>query len=78
MPFMHQKDSAMDHERALRALSIQHRLHIGAAAPRPGLSGGSEPRPQAPRRAGARTAPALRTLWRRRRSTARRRLEPER
>ncbi|HKI55582.1 MAG TPA: hypothetical protein VKB31_00405 [Trueperaceae bacterium] len=57
----------MNHERALRNLSIQHHLHIGATAPRPGFDDGSDRRPEAPRPAAVRPAFTLRTLFRRHR-----------
>jgi len=55
----------MNHERALRSLSIQHHLHIGATAPRPVLDDGHDRRPEAPRAPQARPAATLRTLFRR-------------
>ncbi len=55
----------MNHERALRSLSIQHHLHLGAAAPRPPFDDGSARRPEAPRPASARPSITLRTLFRR-------------
>ncbi|MEJ2668635.1 MAG: hypothetical protein P8Z81_16340 [Deinococcales bacterium] len=55
----------MNHERALRSLTIQHHLHIGAAAPRPLFDDGHDRRPEAPRPASARPAFTLRTLFRR-------------
>lgn len=57
----------MNYERALRNLSIQHHLHIGATAPRPVFDDGSDRRPEAPRPAAARPALTLRTLFRRHR-----------
>jgi len=61
------KDPAMNHERALRSLSIQHHLQIGVTAPRPGFDDGSDRRPEAPRPAAVRPALTLRTLFRRHR-----------
>lgn len=54
----------MNHERALRSLSIQHHLHLGATAPRPAFDDGHQRRPEAPRPA-ARPAFTLRNLLRR-------------
>ncbi len=55
----------MNHERALRTLSLQHHLHIGATAPRPAFDDGHDRRPEAPRIATHRPALTLRTLFRR-------------
>ena len=75
MRYMHEKDPAMNHERALRTLSIQHRLHIGVAAPRPDLDDASHQWPDVPRRSDMRPALAFRTLfqWLRRRGARSRR-----
>lgn len=70
MRLMHEKDPAMNHERAFRTLSIQHRLHIGVTVPRPGLDDAGHPWPEVPRHSERRPALAFRTLfqWLRRRS----------
>lgn len=59
-----EKDAVTNHERALRTLSIEHRLHIGVATPRPGVDDGSQHLPEAPRRGEALPALTLRTLLR--------------
>lgn len=57
----------MNHERALRSLTLQHHLHIGATVPRPAFDDGSDRRPDAPHPAGTRQAFTLRTLFHRHR-----------